>query len=358
MGKVHVIGAGPAGSIAAISAVRSGHDVSLYEEHPSAGIPSKCSGLISKEGLEFLKEFVDYKKHAITAMQGAIIDFAGFRLKVDSGRDIAYLIDRASFDAELALKAEREGARVFYSRRAEKPFPEGTIIGADGANSTVASSFLFPAIGKFVGTAKAQVKYGGQMPEFARVFLSNSMFPGFFGWLIPQNEEEAEIGAGCALPGNPNRALESLSRYSGIALPQERRHSIIPVAQRPLTAARIRKRNVLLAGDAAGQVKSTTGGGVVFGTKCALLAGRNADFPGIYEKEWRERYGPDLDAHQRIRLSLSGLNDDSLRAIGSLASALKMERFLGEKGSMDSPMSMLCPELFLHPFRALLKNSN
>ncbi len=355
MGKVHVVGAGPAGSVAAISAVRSGHDVSLYEEHPCAGIPTNCSGLISKEGLESLKGFVDYKRHAIHKMRGAILDFAGVQLKVDSKKDIAYVINRASFDAELAENAEREGAKAFYSKKMEKPFPEGTLIGADGPNSTVASSFLFPRISRFVGTAQAEVKYDGQMPDFARVFLSNEKFPGFFAWMIPRNEEQADVGAGCVLPGNPNNALESLSKYAGIPLPKERSHFIIPVAQRQLTAARIRKRNVLLAGDAAGQVKSTTGGGVVFGAKCAALAGKNADFPEFYEKAWRREYGPDLDAHHRLHKSLGQLNDDSLRAIGALASTLQIEKFLEEKGSMDRPTSMLCPELLLHPLRSLLK---
>lgn len=358
MGKVHIVGAGPAGSVAAISAVRSGHDVSLYEEHPCAGVPTNCSGLISKEGLESLKEFVDYKRHAIHKMRGAILDFAGFQLKVDSKKDIAYLINRASFDAELAGNAERAGAKVFYSKKMEKPFPEGTMIGADGPNSTVASSFLFPRIPRFVGTAQAEVKYDGQMPEFARVFLSNRKFPGFFAWILPRDEEIADMGAGCVLPGNPNRGLESLSKYTGIPLPKEKSHFIIPVAQRPLTAARIRKRNVLLTGDAAGQVKSTTGGGVVFGTRCAALAGKYVNFPERYEQEWKEKYGPDLDAHYRLHKSLGQLNDDSLRAIGSLASTLKIEKFLEEKGSMDSPLSMLCPDLLLHPFRAILKNSN
>lgn len=355
MSKVHIVGAGPAGSVAAISAIRSGHDVSLYEEHPCAGIPTNCSGLISKEGLESLRGFVDYKRHALHRIRGAILDFAGFQLKVDSRRDIAYVINRASMDAELAENAEKEGAKAFYSKKMSKPFPEGTIIGADGPNSIVASSFLFPRIPRFVGTAQAEVKYDGSMPGFVRVFFSNERFPGFFAWIIPRNEEQADIGAGCVLPGNPSKALESLSKYTGIPLPKERSHFIIPVAQRPITAARIRKRNVLLAGDAAGQVKSTTGGGVVFGTKCAALAGRHADFPERYEKAWKEQYGPDLDAHHRLHLSLSQLNDDSLRAIGSIASTLKIEEFLEKKGNMDRPTSMLCPELLLHPFASLLK---
>ena len=58
--KVHVVGAGPAGSIASISALRSGHDVVVSEEHLQAGIPENCSGLFSKDGLDSLSGFFDY----------------------------------------------------------------------------------------------------------------------------------------------------------------------------------------------------------------------------------------------------------------------------------------------------------
>lgn len=354
MAQVRVVGAGPSGSVAAISALREGHSVSLYEEHPRAGVPVNCSGLVSKEGLESLREFADYKKHAKNKMRGAIIDCAGTKLRVDSGKDIAYVIDRASFDNALAQKAEAEGAKLHYGTRASAPFPEGHIIGADGPNSSVASHFGFPGISRFVGVSQCTVKYDGSMPDHVRVFLSNEKFPGFFAWLIPQNEEYAEAAAGCVLPGNPNRSLDQLSRQVGIEFPRERTHSIIPVARREKTSLFTPSRNVLLVGDAAGHVKSTTGGGVVFGTQCARLAGRHIESPQDYERKCREIHGKDLDAHYRLHTTLGKLSDDSLRTLGSLAFTFRIEEFLQSNGDMDRPMKMLGPNLFLHPLRALI----
>ncbi len=354
MASVNVIGAGPAGSVAALSALMHSHNVSVYEEHERAGTPVNCSGLISKEGLESLNDFVDYKKHVKNKMRGAIIDCAGTRLLVDSGRDIAYVLDRASFDSALAQKAESEGAKLHYGKRASPPFPEGHIIGADGPNSLVASHFNFPYIPRFVGVSQATVKYDGAMPDYVRVFLSNEKFPGFFAWLIPRNEEYAEVGAGCVLPGNPNHSLNQLSKHIGIEFPSERVHSIIPVARREKTTLSSSSRNVLLVGDAAGHVKSTTGGGVVFGTQCARLAGKHLENPQEYERKCREIHGKDLDAHYRLHTTLGKMGDDSLRALGSLASAFRIEEFLQRDGNMDRPMRMLGPNLLLHPFRALM----
>ena len=354
MVSVQVIGAGPSGSVAALSALMHNHNVSVYEEHQRAGTPVNCSGLISKEGLESLKDFVDYKKHAKNRMRGAIIDCAGTKLFVDSRKDIAYVIDRASFDSALAQKAEAEGAKFHYGKRVSPPFPEGHIIGADGPNSLVASHFNFPRISRFVGVSQSTVKYDGTMPDHVRVFLSNKNFPGFFAWLIPQNEEYAEVGAGCVLPGNPNNSLDLLSKHIGIDSPTEKTHSIIPVACREKTFLLSGSRNVLLVGDAAGHVKSTTGGGVVFGTQCARLAGQHIEFPQQYETKCREIHGRDLDAHYHLHTALGKMSDDSLRALGSLASAFRIEDFLQKDGNMDRPMRMLGPNLLLHPFRALM----
>ncbi|MBN2121778.1 NAD(P)/FAD-dependent oxidoreductase [Candidatus Micrarchaeota archaeon] len=354
MVPLRVIGAGPCGSVAAISALECGHSVHIYEQKETPGENVRCSGLISKEGLESLSGFTNYKKHALNKIRGAIFDCAGYKLKVDSGRDIAYVIDREGFDASLAQKAQDEGAKLFCGKRALPPFGEGSIIGADGPGSMVASHFGFPKIRRFAGTAQATIRHDGQFKDYVRVFLSNDKFPGFFGWVIPHNEEYAEAGVGCVLPSNPDAALDCLSRLIGTSIPKERRYSVIPLERRRKTALSASRRNILLVGDAAGQVKSTTGGGVVFGTKCAKLAGKYATSPKDYENAWKALYGHDLDAHYQMHRALGRLSDSSLRAIGSIASAFRVEEFLEKEGNMDSPMRMIWPGLLLHPIRTLV----
>jgi flavin-dependent dehydrogenase len=102
MPKVHVVGAGPAGSIAAISALRSGHEVMISEEHPAAGLPRNCSGLFSKDGLETLRRFIDYRQFVINPIKGADIYVAGERFSVRRSEPVAFVCDRAAMDQALA----------------------------------------------------------------------------------------------------------------------------------------------------------------------------------------------------------------------------------------------------------------
>ncbi len=344
---VHVVGGGPAGSIAAISAIRNGQDVIVSEEHPVSGIPENCSGLFSKDGLESLLPFVDYRKCVINPIRGADIHLIDQELNIRRDGPVGYVCDRSMLDRMLAENAEAEGARFYYGERIKDSFRSEHIIGADGPLSTVAERFAFPRIKKHAATLQTPVPYKCEDPHAVQVFLSNRMFPGFFGWIIPQNEEVAEFGVGVQLPHRAQDAWDAFIRLKGVDAPRPRGW-LIPIKVRRKTAARIGKHNVLLAGDAAGQVKSTTGGGVVFGGNCAALAGRFADDPLRYELEWRMRFGPDLAMHGLIHRYLSKQSDEKIMTLGRRLKRFNCDHYLSNYGHMDRPTKMLHPEIVIH----------
>ena len=121
---------------------------------------------------------------------------------------------------------------------------------------------------------------------------------------------------------------------------------------RPRTGRRIGKWNVLLAGDAAGQVKSTTGGGVVFGGNCAALAGRHATSPERYELEWRLRYGLDLGLHKAVHDYIASRLDSEISALGRRLKKLNCDAYLSHHGHMDKLTNMIHPRVVMH----VLKN--
>ena len=355
MNPVHVIGAGPAGSVAAISALREGHKVEISEEHSVPGFPIDCSGLISKDGLESLSDIIDYKKYSLNPMHGAILDFSGHQMKIDAKKPVAFVVNRASFDFALSAKAESEGAKLVRNERISSQFRGDSIIGADGPNSAVASYFQFPQIRRFALTARCKVRYDGENQHFIRAYLSNSTSPGFFSWLIPHNEEWAEMGTGTLLPRNPLPALQSFSKRIGIPLSKEIRFALIPLECRKKTAIRSGGKSILLAGDAAGQVKSTTGGGVFFGTSCARLAGRHAFSPELYEKEWKRLYKKDLRMHKFAHIFYGLLPDSALSLSGRAFSFFKIEKYLEERENMDHPTRILHPRLAVHCLSSLMQ---
>src|SRR3989344_3480208 len=68
------------------------------------------------------------------------------------------------------------------------------------------------------------------------------------------------------------------------------------------------KDNVCLIGDAAGQIKSITGGGIVYGMRAGKILADCLNNNLDYEKEWRKKLHKDLMFHLRIRRFLNKLD--------------------------------------------------
>ncbi len=343
MANVHVVGAGPAGSITAINAIKSNHSVLISEEHPTAGIPQNCSGLFSLEGLKILKKYVDHNKFVINRINGTDIYLNDVLFKIRRKEAVACVCSRAKLDNALADKAEKEGAKIVYGERIKDNFKANNIIGADGANSTVASNFDFPRINRFVATLQKTMDYRKEENGVVDVFLS-SKIPGFFGWIIPHNEEKAEIGVGVELPNNVRDAWNYLLKIKKIEA-ENPSASIIPVETRKRAGKEICGKNVILVGDAAGQTKATTGGGFLFGALCAEIAGRDVLRPKWYDLEWRARFGHEFMLHRKIRDHLNCMNDSRLAELGEKLNKMNFNGYLEKHGDMDKPSKIIKPEI-------------
>ena len=111
---VLVIGAGPAGSIAARNAAEKGLDVLLIEKRQEIGDPVRCAEGVSKECLkkhvEIDKKWIcaDLKASHIYAPDGTRIEMA----EEISGGEVGYVLERKVFDRALAEQAARAGAEV------------------------------------------------------------------------------------------------------------------------------------------------------------------------------------------------------------------------------------------------------
>ncbi len=116
--------------------------------------------------------------------------------------------------------------------------------------------------------------------------------------------------------------------------------SIIPIERRITTT----KGNVLLVGDAAGQVKASTGGGIIYGVLCAYVAadtikkyfecGRKLT---EYEKVWRKKYGFDFAANSKLHNYYVNSSDPLFYFSIKLLKKIGMEKMLSKYGDMDSP---------------------
>ena len=151
---VLVIGGGPAGAMAAKTAVEKGLSACLVEKRPAIGAPVRCAEGIGKEALH---EFIDPDPKCISAeMTGAsIVAPDGFLMKLESGlagNKVGYILDRKFFDRELVWKAAEAGADVAVKTRAsapiiEKGFVKGAKIECCGTVTKVTADVVIAADG-------------------------------------------------------------------------------------------------------------------------------------------------------------------------------------------------------------------
>ncbi len=355
----HIVGGGIAGSVAGLAAGRSGFSPHISEEHAVVGLPVQCSGLVSRECYDWLKTLFDPSKALLNTLRGAHIYSGGGHLVVQGSRQQAYLVSRGLLD-QLAFSAyEQEGYPASLGERI-KAIPDlksQCIIGADGANSTVARMFGFPPIEKYVCSAQADYAISaaefGVEPDMAEVYLGN-VAKGFFAWAIPLSDEAIKIGLGvnpgmdgCSIATRFNEFIALLSKKKKIDLPNAKRTNFtggpIPNSIRQKTSfATAGGKKVMLVGDAAGQVKNTTGGGIFYGTKCAALAGATLS-PELYERNWRSRFKRELDLHSLARSALSLVPPDRFSSLLGISNAFAIGQYLSQNGHMEYPSRFIFP---------------
>ena len=368
MDDIIVVGGGPAGCLAAMESAKRNLNVTVFEERESIGSRLKCSGLISKKGLDTLE--VDYRKSILNELHGTIIYSPSLKEMNITAKDVkAFAIDRKEFDARCAEEAESAGAKILLRKKANRSNVKSKLlIGADGALSEVAKWFDFPQMNEYAFCYQADFQNAViEDKSLVSVFLSNNLFPGFFGWVIPLDEYTARVGLGVFrdVRKGYDRSVKIyfdtftkkhpvVSKIIKKSKSKNRLSAVIPLSTRDETA----KGNVLLVGDAAGQVKATTGGGVVFGGNCAKIAGSLApiiiesDDSSEYERIWRKKFGDDLRLHKRLRDFYNSLTDRQIDAYFTLAKKAGIEKFLAENGDLDSPTAMLKPANSAAPLHA------
>jgi len=123
---------------------------------------------------------------------------------------------------------------------------------------------------------------------------------------------------------------------------------MIPLYDPKLTT---QKGNIYIVGDAAGQVKASTGGGIVPGLACAHALAGSIISRQDYEKRWRRAAGKELHAHLLIRKVLSRFSD---KDYDRLVRVLKDEKTAFSRYGRDEAAKLLPRLVLRHPSLLLL----
>lgn len=330
MKDVTIVGAGPIGLF--LAQHLKTFEVEIFEEHKEVGKPVQCAGLISRNVGEILK--IPHKSILNTVRGAKLISPGGEVIELDREEDTAYVIDREIFDKELS-----KGLSIHYGKKvSDLNFNSKFIIGADGPASSVAQLADFPALDDVIPAVQYEVENKNYHNDFVEMYFGNKIAPGFFIWIIPTGKN---LRIGIAAKENAKKYLDDFiqKKFGGPEIIC-RNYGAIPLKWRKSFV----KGNIALVGDAAGQVKPSTGGGIYTGMRSArILAGAIISGNlGTYEQEWEEKVLPELEYNLRIRNFMNKLSDSEIdHGFKLINNRPEIKNLILSHGDMDKPGALI-----------------
>ena len=369
---VAVVGGGPCGSFAALTAAKLGAKVAVCEEHKEVGVPAHCPGHVSVRGLKLLG--LDLPRRIVeNEIRGAIFySPSGKEFTIRCSSPVTVVVNRELFDQHLSTIATKAGVQYMLQARVESMlfdsgFAKGVVLRKKDGEETLESKVVIDAEGcsspllrrvnmetldrsMLVRGINAEVDSVENVDEDrVEVYFGQSYAPVFFAWIIPRKDAAAKIGLATRI-GNPREYLNRFMRKHPIASKRLRRSEITKLSFHPISLGgaipKTYSSGLLVVGDSASQVKPTTGGGIIFGLLCSKLAGeiayeavKNNDFSesfmSQYQTLWKKQIDFDLKAARQLRLMLNRIPDDKMDNIIDLSARFGLDQALEEAGDLD-----------------------
>jgi len=353
-----VVGAGPAGSMAARFAAEQGVSVLMLEKDRDVGYPVRCGEAISKAGVE---EFItpDPKWIAATISKFSFNAPDGTEVILDFG-EAGYVLERRIFDYELARTAADAGAEILtrayvnglifgdgkvsgvkYEYQGEqKELKSKVVIAADGVESRVGrwagltTHIDFRDMESAVQITAANIPVDQNTLYF---YFGQDYAPQGYFWIFPKGDKKANIGLGVSgLIGKKKSALSFLNDF------MERYYPAAPVLTTiaggvpcSITLDKISAPGIMLVGDAARQVNPLSGGGIASGMIGGSIAGRIAaeavkmnkpDYLLSYDKAWGDRLGKRHVTFDKIKNGIYNFSDEKFNKIAHAVNKLPYEK--------------------------------
>ena len=397
---VIVIGAGPCGNMAALELARRGVSVAVLDWRTRIG-DKLCTGIIGRECAELFAPAAEHIHGK--ARSATIVSPAGRRYRIKRAATQAYIVNRVAYVNAVAEQAQHAGAEYILGSRVTDIRIDGThakidvvrggtrraytcriVILASGFGSPLLRMVGLDGDKKTAGNRKTSVRrrnngrddgrnsgrdngrdnyrdngsangeylVGYQVEAIANdlreteVYLGGGTAHDSFAWLVPLSDNRALVGMAPRRRANGQMGafIDRLRKAGKIgAIAGEQKAWGIPI--RPLSPSYADR--TLVAGDAAGLVKPTTGGGIYY----AFLSGRiaaDAAQTAIargkyaanalrgYERQWKAVFGRELRIGYYARLLYETLGDEQIeRLLDAFLSDGDIAEYIGEDVAFD-----------------------
>lgn len=361
MHDVIIVGAGPSGLNAARKLANKGLDVLVLESKKEIGEYVICTGVV---GQEVFREFDlprDLISKEIKKMKW--VSPMNNTLSYEHPQPFACVVNREKFDKYLGYRAQSEGARIELNREVldisvnnncvevvakedkgdKEKYSAQMVLIATGINY-----FLHKKLGlgypkDFLYGVQAEIDINNV--DCTQVFIGRDIASGSFAWLVPI--ERGRVRIGLMTEENPERCFDNLIKKFNPDRPKNLEKD--QIQYKAIAQGLVSKtygERVLAIGEAAGQIKTTTGGGIYFGLLCSDIASEvvykrfeegcfQAHALAEYEKLWKKTIQKEILIGYYARKVCAKLSDAQIETVFQIAQNDGVIPLIKEKGNFN-----------------------
>jgi digeranylgeranylglycerophospholipid reductase len=318
-----VAGGSVAGLLSAREIASKGFSVLVIEEDYEIGTPEHCGGLVSIAGLEELG-IIPFRKTFDHMIESAEITSPnGKKFTINSKKQKVVEISRRELDKQIAFQAQKNGAVI----KVRTSFQERTDTGIRTNEEKIDCKIFVDARGvsSLIHKDRTGILSSAQYEIYAdwikkgkvEVIFDQKKYPGFFAWVIPSNEGKGKVG----VAGRGINVAETIDEI----LKEKGEHSTIRKIFAPIWIKGPIEKFVdgksVIVGDAAGQAKPTTAGGIYTSGMGGVFAGQAiAKFLQTnkildlqdYQIKWTERFGKEFEKQLLARKILERIDNQTI----------------------------------------------
>ncbi len=320
---VVIAGGSIAGLLCAREVANNGHSVIVIEEDSEIGTPEHCGGLVSISGLENLGVIPQRKTFEHIIDSAEIFAPGGKSFEINSAKQKVAAISRRELDKQIAHQAQKNGAEIrvrtsFNEAVGDKvKTSEGNIKCKIVVDARGVSSLIHKDRFGILSSAQYEVYSDWIKKGKVEVYFDQEKYPGFFAWIIPSAEGMGKVGvAGKGI--NASQAIEKFLSARG-------NYSVIRKIFAPIWVKgpieQFVSNKIVTIGDAAGQSKPTTAGGIYSCGMGGILSGRaiskflDSEKLSVleeYQKNWKEKFGKEFEKQLLARKILERIDNKTI----------------------------------------------